>query len=62
VVNDGVITGWNKVSEWLGVSVRTAQTYHNEHAMPVRKFPGKRIYIVIEEVKKWLLAQEEKKP
>ena len=60
------INGWENIGKFLGVSGRTARTYHYIYSMPVHRKPGPRrtarTYIFPDEVLTWLrLFEAERK-
>lgn len=49
------INGWKAISQYLGVSVRTAQHWEKTQGLPVRRTPGQRgiVYAFREELDAW---------
>src|SRR5579872_7100820 len=50
------LTSWKEIASYLGVTVRTAQKWKQERALPVRNMPGARrgrVLALTEEVDAW---------
>lgn len=53
--NDQQLSSWGEIAAYLGVSVRTAQTWESLHGLPVRRFPGPkgRVWAIESELNSW---------
>lgn len=58
-LEQGWFVGWKEISNYLGVSVRTAKKYYYEFSMPVRKSPTDNPMINPDEVDTWLRHYDE---
>lgn len=49
------LNSWKDIASYLGVTVRTAQLWERERALPVHRLPGRRgrVYAYIEELEAW---------
>jgi hypothetical protein len=63
------LEGWKTVAKHLGVSLRTAQYWHEQSGLPVRKGPGNRGRVSASatdlddwKARNWILTQEEPAP
>lgn len=45
--------GWKEIADFFGVTVRTAQLWEAERALPVRRLPGGRVFAQEQELKDW---------
>ena len=49
----GLLSGWKRISSFLGVSVWTARRYAKRYSMPIRNWPGGRPWAIPCELIKW---------
>ena len=49
------LVGWRKIAAHLGCSVRTAQRYHKEGCMPVKRAEGMQVRALAQEITIWLM-------
>ncbi len=53
-MEDRELTAWVEIAEYLGVSIRTAQTWEKECGLPVRRLPGRhRVIVKTSELDSW---------
>ena len=57
--DDGWLTGWKKIAQYIGTSIRTAKRYHYEYSMPVRRLPSSRPVAFEYELDLWLVSFDE---
>lgn len=57
--NDGELSTWNEIADYLGVSVRQAQQYEHLNGLPVHRMPGKktRVWANTRELDGWKQAR-----
>jgi hypothetical protein len=58
------LSGWGQIAEYLGVSVRAAQTYERDLGMPVHRMPGPRgrVWALSHELDSWKDGTSKKDP
>jgi len=49
------LTSWKEIADYLGVSVRTAQSWEHERGLPVQRMPGEkgRVLTTVQELDRW---------
>ncbi len=57
-MHNGDLHSWKEIADYLGVTVRTAQNWEKERALPVRRLPGgrARVLAVAQELDEWKLS------
>jgi len=51
----GELTSWKEIADFLGIGVRTAQSWERNRGLPVRRFPGEksRVSAIPAELERW---------
>jgi hypothetical protein len=54
------LVGWKEIADYIGREPRTAQRWHDERGMPVRRVPGRRggVFALRAELDAWFNSQE----
>jgi len=49
------LCSWKEIASYLGVSIKTAQSWERDRGLPVRRYPGRRVVVraVIAELEEW---------
>jgi len=60
----GELNGWKEISEYLRVSVRTAQAFEQDAALPIHRMPGARgrVWTTAEDLDAWRQARRTGRP
>jgi len=55
---DAELSGWKEIAGYLGVSIRTAQAFEQQHALPIHRMPGTkgRVWTTADELAEWKRA------
>ncbi len=51
----GWITGWRRISSYIGRSVKTTKKYYKKYSMPVLKDPSGRPFIIPDVIDRWII-------
>ena len=56
------LTSWKEIASYLGVSVKTAQTWETQRGLPIQRLPGRRgqVWASIAEIDAWKTSSREK--
>ena len=57
-MEDGYLTGWKAIANFLDVSVGTAKKYYKNHGMPIQRTPSKRPCCLPEYINEWLVLNK----
>lgn len=60
-MTDGWLTGWKQISAYVGVCIKTAQAYHTDFGMPVRRGPNRNPFALKGELDQWLIEYDERR-
>lgn len=58
--NTGFLSGWKKISQFLGRSIKTCQRWELKENLPVLRDPSGRPICLPEHLRKWLLDYDRK--